>query len=190
MPTEYFSDPKTDGERQLRAVPLSLNAISKKCGIAKSQIHYYRRGEKVPDETTAETIELHLSIPRAAWKQRLSRETTTKSEPPALPVDEEFDPAASGESAKDAARAHLKNVRSLRRAAQTQDRSDLPKWVELERRAVLDLARFSGELTAADENKLCETRQWRTLRDEVLGALEPYPDALRAVIAKLETLNA
>lgn len=192
---EYFSDPKTEGEKLLRAVPASLNAISKQCAIAKSQIHYYRRGEKVPDDTTAEVLERHLKIPRGTWRVRLSRENSKTA--PLVDENEssdeetgaDHDPTASAGSAKEAARAYLKNVRKMRGAAQAQDRSDLPKLLELERRAILDLARFSGELTAADENKLCETRKWIALRDGILDALDAFPDALKAVTEKLAALE-
>jgi transcriptional regulator with XRE-family HTH domain len=176
----YKTEPKSKGELALRETPGSMREVGAKLGVAHSLVSDWRHGKKVPDEDSAANIERVLKIPRAAWKHG------TASVPPP-PDDEHVDATASP---KEAAQAYLLRIQRMRRTAEAQQSSDLHKLLDLERRAILDLARFSGELTATDENKLCETRRWKQIRTAIAETLVEWPDAARAVADRLSAIGA
>lgn len=56
---------------------------------------------------------------------------------------------------------------------------------------VLELfGRLNGELTTADENRLCETPRWKRIVGTISSALAKYPEAAAEVASVLKELDA
>lgn len=68
--------------------------------------------------------------------------------------------------------------------------ADVHKLLDQRRKAIVDLARFSGELTATEESKLTETQRWKEVRQGIVEAVSRFPEAAKALIDALEAMDA
>lgn len=59
--------------------------------------------------------------------------------------------------------------------------AEIRKAEEAELKAAERLAKLAGELNPTEEQRLVKSVKWYAIREAVLKALEPFPDALRAV---------
>lgn len=77
----------------------------------------------------------------------------------------------------------------MRQAAEAANQLDyVLKLLDLERKAMLDLGKFTRELLPADESRLAQTSKWFSIRDCLTNTLRPYPEAARAVADALANL--
>jgi hypothetical protein len=88
--------------------------------------------------------------------------------------------------ARDEARGLLAKARNLLNAAETDGSyADRARTITAAKGIVELLGRITGELGADVEVRIVESPRWVELRDRILDALVPFPDALAAVVAAL-----
>jgi hypothetical protein len=72
-------------------------------------------------------------------------------------------------------------VQSWREEAEADRNLDwLAKLIPQESKAIAELARYSGELSASDEDRMTRTTRWSEVVAALRLALRPYPDAAEA----------
>ena len=93
-------------------------------------------------------------------------------------------------SAKRSARELLDRVQMWREEAEAERNLDwLAKLIPQESRAIAELARYSGELSASDEDRLTRTTRWSEVVAALQVALRPYPDAAEAASRSLAAFD-
>ena len=144
----------------------------------------YRTGDRRPSNAIMQKIEDMGGPPIAWWDEPVTRETPRPvgaAEPPP-------ETATPDDTANEAGRL-LGHIRTLQAALadpeQTAD-MDLPQKI----RAMDQLAGAIGKLGSVTGVKLTErailaSPLWQQLEERIMVALEPWPDALRAVAAAL-----
>lgn len=187
--------PANQAQKLLMELGVKLAELSDVTGKTAQACGKWMRGESVPGNDLAAKIqERWPEVRRELWLQK-PREvantakvsTTTPKRPPQKQTSTE--PPKAPDTAREAALDYLVMVREMRREAQKQQATNLIRITELERRAILDFAKFNGELTATEESRLTETKRWKEIRSALIQALVQYPDAARAVVEKLEELE-
>jgi len=180
------------GQAMIRDQGITLGALASTCEVSRAAAQGWRNGESKPDSGNRQRIARRWpQLTEDLWDRAPSASAPAPERPPSSPVSA---PAPSDGSDKDVrtrAREHLEYVTKLRQAAENGERpGDLIKLLDLERKTIMDLAKFSGELTAADESKLTETNRWKQVRAVLSETLARFPDAAREVAQKLQELNA
>lgn len=106
---------------------------------------------------------------------------------PDPPPPAQYEPSDVDLDAPGAARslvvAQLRRLQAdtARLRAMTASDDAIRKAEEAERKASLDLAKLAGELNPTEEARLVKSLKWYALREAILKALEPWPDAITAV---------
>jgi len=121
------------------------------------------------------------------------RRPANRPTPERVKVELELDPSEYPiGSAKRAAKEQLERCLRLLESAESEGATtaDLVRVETLIQKANGELAKYSGELSANEEDKLTRTNSWLKLRSVILKALNDYPDAELAVIAALEKEEA
>lgn len=94
-------------------------------------------------------------------------------------------------SAKRSARELLDRVQLWREEAEAERNLDwLTKLIPQESKAIAELARYSGELSASDEDRLTRTTRWAEVMTALGSALRPYPDAAEAASRALAAFDS
>lgn len=155
-------------------------------GYARSTIDSYRRGDRTPRKPSREAI-------AAVWPQC---EPGSWDEPaplphvhaPRPPVPDDEIPTLQDMSHQ-AARMAATLLRDLE-ADSAEVPSDLAhrtRQLDVLAGALVKLHRVAGgDLT---ERQILESRAWGQVLDTITAALEPWPDAMRAAAAALESLT-
>lgn len=132
---------------------------------------------------------------RAPVATRAPRPPPPKPKPAEAATEEEAPPTTRSpekqKSAREQIDALITTVRSLLERANKDTDSTYAERSSLVRTALAAIrlqANLSGEL-GASEVALTASPQWQRLLGELLEALKPYPDAARAVLARLESVE-
>jgi hypothetical protein len=120
---------------------------------------------------------------------------TTKAKPKVAKAPPSPFPADDGEDVvQQTARAHIENV--LGRIWKLVDEADVDEVLPRDKAVLLTAAttaiKLLGQLTGelgASEATVFSSPHWKKLQAELVDALRPYPDALRAVAARLERIE-
>lgn len=190
----------SESQRRLLELGVSVAQLSTCCATSPQGARKWLVGDSKPDAAKRKRIEKQ-------WPDATSRGWEMAPEQPARP--ERLEPVRSAsrrapipepaeqaddaepQTAKEAAQVHLASVQRMIDEARADRRTgDEIKLRELERRAVRDMAAFTGELSSADEAKLTQSATWKKLRRAILDALGPFPAACKSVAAALEVLGA
>lgn len=108
-------------------------------------------------------------------------------EPPPPPPPAQYGPRVEALDAPGAARALV--TAQLRRLQADTERLRLTKASDAEIRKAeaaetalaMQLAKLAGELNPTEEARLVKSVKWYAIREAILKALEPWPDALQSV---------
>lgn len=171
---------KSEGQRLLLAINASHNEVAASVGTSKQLVSYWRRGEKVPGKKFRAKLEDLYGIPPSAWE----RVPYAGGTPPAAP------PPARASVADDLDEIdHLRDLlRDLRRL-----RRDTGLTATARARVASEESKTIGRLEALrarrellEDRVVREHPAWHRLRDAILRALEPFPEASQAVIAAID----
>ena len=176
----------------IRDQGITLGALASTCEVSRAAAQGWRDGESKPDSGNRQRIARRWpELTEDLWDR--SPNPSALERPPS-PTSPPLAPSASEGLEKDAktrAREHLEYVIRLREQAEKDGRvGDLIKILDLERKTILDYAKFSGELTAADESKLTETPTWKRVKARLSSTLAKCPSCARAVAQDLQEMQA
>jgi hypothetical protein len=202
--------PRTEGERLLRAVPLSLAAIATRTRSSRAAVHDWRARSKRPDAAARVRLQAAFGIPRLAWELRPdaagAAATSTPATPdaagaaaistPATPDAATSTPAtppadALAGPAADVPRAStleqvvelLNGVRELRNN-DGLDTSTRTRAADTEARVLALKRRIELDLEVTEE-RFVQSAVWRRFRTRLMRVLVNHPDVARDVCAAL-----
>lgn len=185
-----------EGQRQLTALGLTLNEVARVCGVSKQAVSGWKSGARVPDPVKRRAIETAYGIAVTAWDAKPGAARKVKKAAAVAP------PKASGgrrriETAPVDRVAELvdllASVREARRAKNIASQ-ELARLAGAEGTLVDKIARL--ETMRRSESALLEARivrdhpTWRRLREALVVALKPHPEAARSVLAAFDQLEA
>jgi transcriptional regulator with XRE-family HTH domain len=177
---------RSEGQRMLLAVTGSLTAIAKDLGCrSPSAIHHYREGKRTPTPEMRARMYTAYGIPVEAWSVRPGG----LSEPEAaLEVAQSAAPAGAPSTLEDCL-ALLAVIRGERQQRGLLA-SERVKLATAETQILSLRSRLEQAAEFAEARYVLEHPAWIRLRRVIVQALEPYPDAAKAVrdaIARMET---
>jgi transcriptional regulator with XRE-family HTH domain len=175
-----------EAQRLLLEAKVTLGQLATACGVSREAARKWLAGGR-PDPAKRKTIRKRFGVAEDAWEL-----APTVAAPAAAGGRASEGPPAPTTDARSAAREFLDGVRKRRKELENKNAAaaELMRLLELERRAIVDFARFNGELTAADESRLTETPRFQRVKRAILEALKPHPKALATVARALDELGA
>lgn len=177
-------EPRTEGQRQLLEVPDSLAAIATKVGCSKPLAGFWRAGAKSPSSAMRARLEEAYAIPAPAWD--LAPGATPAADEP---EDEEPETDVEGADTLALTNAQLAAIRKalrnkkLSEAARSKKEDTYAKLLALK-------ARLEREQELAEDRIVREHPMWRRIREGILAAVKPWPEAARAIAQKIQELGA
>jgi transcriptional regulator with XRE-family HTH domain len=180
-PTPEREGAANEGARLLRASGASLAAIAKAANRSKPAAVAWRSGKALPDAESRAALAIAFAIPPAAWELASSAEAA-QPEPPSSAMAA---PAGSTAAQVDAL---LSSVRADR-AGPGVSAAQRAKLASLEGTLLGLKARLEADAREA-EDRLSESPAFQRFQATLRAALQPYPDAARAVVAALEAVDA
>jgi hypothetical protein len=176
------------------------------CPVARSTLSRWRKGEKLPGDSSREVLARPpTNIPVDAWdrasptaaktktpaagrngRANASRAADGPSEPPAPRSPRGGSAAAEGTRASDLAEDLLARIRRWREQSEIDGTArGQQQLAELEMKAIKQFADLTGQV-ATSEAVLVKSAAWKRVVSRLTGVLERHPAALREVIAMLE----
>lgn len=182
--------PRTEGERQLRALPGSLADLAAKLGVKRQSVHSWKRGDKIPGPDGRVAIEAAFGIPVAAWSAapgtRLA-DPAPRAGPAAAPA-----PALSATAGLPAAvtRSTLEDclitIAAIRKAAEVAKMpGEIARLRDAETKALALRARLEREQELVEDRIVREHPAWRRLRAVFLKFVERHPESAREFAEEL-----
>ncbi len=169
----------------LAALKLTGGEVAERIGVPRQMVHAWRTGQKVPSPEMRAALEREVSIPSAAWERApVDRPAPTQ----ALAARAASGPAREGMTTHEDVTRLLED---LARDAATDGilLSDLVR-IRGERVKALSLkARIERDL-ALQEEAILGGPVWIGMRERIVAALRPFPDAARAVAEALREMGA
>lgn len=178
----------TEGQRLLLAVPDSLSVVAGKVGCSKALAGYWRQGAKVPSPTMRAKLEAAYGIAPAAWELAPGA-APPEAAGPAAGDEEEPELEAVGTDTLALTNAQLAEIRralrnkGLSEAARSKKEDTYAKLLALK-------ARLEREQELVEDRIVREHPMWRRIRERIVEAVRPYPDAAKAIVSALEELEA
>lgn len=174
----------SEAQRVLNEMGITLGQLAKVTGRTRQGCSKWMRGDGFPDDESRKKIAAHWKeVPPSFWVL-----------PPkgSIPVTVNATDlwSLADLTARDAAGLHLIMIQRLRAAEGATKGANLLRLCELERKAILDFARFNGELSATEESRLTETKRWKEVREMIFKALTYHPEVAREVTEALEAIGA
>lgn len=196
-PTKDHTVPTNEAQRILLELGVGASELAGVAGVTRQAAHGYLRGKKKPSAEVRSRIEAQWPEAKAKlWDvlpRRPERAAVQAPEEPSKGAVSSVLPESPGGfvDARSAAKAHLEEVEQMLAEAKAEGRmADVTKLLDQRRKSIVDLARFSGELTATEESKLTETQRWREVRQAIVDAVARFPDAAKALAEALEAVDA
>lgn len=181
MPINQLTPLVNGGQQVLRVFNFGAKQVADLVGSTVYEATQWLAGTEVPGEKYLAAFEQPpFEIHRSWWHQ--SPHTAAPPEQP----QQAYQPPNYAEQGI-ATRLLLEQVDRIRRKRHAAEASfSNPNVLMRLEKAETDILKVlgsaTGELSRADEDRLCKTDKWIGLRDAVVAALEPYPDARKAVI--------
>lgn len=176
-----------EAQRRLVDARVTLGQLATACGVSRQAVSKWLAGFTKPSPPQRKIIARKFGPAEALWEQ----DPDLPEEPEREVEEEPADDDESPDDAKGKALLHLRRIERLRAIAERSRRSaDLHRLLELERRAILDLAKFSGELTATEESRLTETPRWLAIRKAFAEAVSSCGGCSKRVTDALQRLEA
>lgn len=206
---------RSEGQRLLRLLAEPDGRLGKAVGVSRLAVNKWRSGKSQPTINLRRALEELYGVPHDAWTQLPQsteavhrgpdgRVTTAQGRPPPPRLQAVPDEAASEIDSANLPRYGTKHsaplpstkqgveelLRSLR-AARTQPHllaTDRVKLATAETRALSLLQKMEKEAEFSEDRIIRQHPKWAKLRQAIVDALVPYPDAARAVQRALESL--
>lgn len=183
-----------EAQRLLLEQKVTLGQLAQAGAVSREAARKWLAGGK-PEPAKRKAIAKRFGVPEAAWELAPKGGTKAAATSSPAPAKAKSDGRARPSErppldAKSAAQEHMNRIiERRRRLEQNGATAEVFRVLELERRAIVEFARFNGELTAADESRLTETPRFQRVKRTILEALKPYPAALKAVARALDELG-
>ncbi len=174
----WASMPSSEGQRQLRELPESGAAIARAVNVTRASVSTWLTGSSTPSAAMRQALEACFGVPIATWEQAPVADAAV---PPDAPPDdaEPQPPAEMPTDVEELAKLAVYASRQ-RQSAAVSDTVKL-KWATLEKSCRTELAR-RYDLTEAE---IAALPAFRATVARMATALEPYPDARRALVEVL-----
>lgn len=181
------------GHQVLEAVyqaGLDYVKLGELAGISKQAVYKIIHGGK-PSPATREAWSRPPVGIDPSWWERQPSPVATEASPLLAQARADYEPPTFALDAPGASRAllleQLDRVRRERHAAYASraDVATLQRWEKMETDAIKVLGMATGELSRVEEDRLCETSRWLELRDAIVKALAPFPEARLAVLTAM-----
>lgn len=184
---------RTEGQRLLLAVDGSHTTVAARIGATKQSVSYWRRGEKAPGPKARAALLEAYGIEPAAWEAQpgspppqsstRSKRTRAPSPPPKVPG------RPSGASTLDEVEVQLGILRELQRNESLLP-SERVRLADSVGKLLAIRARLERDQELLEERIVLEHPFWGRLKSTIVRALEPYPEAARAVADALGAAGA
>jgi transcriptional regulator with XRE-family HTH domain len=169
----------TRGSNALKAAPGSPADKAGRLGCSIDAVHSWQRGDRMPSDEMLGKIQDSLGIPRAWWLERLGP-ASEAPESAAAPAAAVAAGTATPTAVADRADSLLADVDAAREAAaSTHDPGERIRLLERAASMVKTLAAIRGSLQS--ERQVLDNPHMRRVCERVMRALEPFPEAAKAV---------
>lgn len=171
QPLKPAGDIKSEGQRLLLALGLSLGAIAEATGCSRQAALTWRTGAKVPSDEARERLCAVLGIPVAAWTVRAGTSPGTSPGTPA----QEAAPALSATptSLEDCLALH--RVIRRERNAQNLTTAERVRLADTEARVLAIRHRLECEAQLLEDRFVREHPAWQRVRAAILRAVAGCP---------------
>lgn len=178
---------RSEGQRQLCALPATLREIASRLGDAVSvqAVSCWRRGDKAPAAAYREALAREYGIPPEAWGHMPQPPEDTPAPP--KPTQRAKLTATAPNSLEDCHQL-LDLIRGDR------DRGDLLvterlKLVDAEAKLLALLSRLEAQHELREDRYVRQHPAWQRARRTIVEALAPHPAAAKAVIDALRKID-
>lgn len=162
----------SDGQRQLAQVAGSDGEIARAVGTSRQAVHQWRRGEKKPGAPSRLKLQALLGIDPAAWDRDGSESAAPTAE------------IRVGGTSLEQIDAEIASLR-LQASAPGLIASARVRISEAITRAVAQRSRVEREQAMLEERIVREHPAYRRMKQRLLEALKPFPDAAKAAAKAL-----
>jgi hypothetical protein len=178
----------TLGAHQLAAAPGTLRAKAAALGVTERSITNYQAGARVPTDAVQGKALSAFGITRGAWSQ--SAASAAPTSPSAEPTSSESStaPPLDGEAPSSSVLpGSLAEIQvQIQRLTVRRESGELSERALLETEKLLAaLNRDASKLRGVTSDVLVGSDAWAELQAAIILALEPWPDAMRAVAVAL-----
>jgi hypothetical protein len=174
---------RSEGQRMLIAVTGTLAAIGAEVGAKANMVFTWKTGSKVPSANARARMQEAFGIPARAWSVLPGG---TLSEDPATAA---LQPGAAAPSTLEDCLALLSVIRRDRQQAGLMP-GERVRLAGAEAQILALRAKLEQAAELAESRYVVQHPAWLRLRRAIVVALEPFPDAAKAVvtcIAAIET---
>lgn len=186
---------KTEGQRLFCEVSGTERGLALKVGCGKSLIGYWRRGQRMPSDEQKHKLELLFGIPQRAWdvppgtkldepvvgkkESKVESKTESKAESTLSSQVSKSDTLSITKAQIDEIVESL-NDNNLTNTARSKLRDTLTKLLALQ-------GRLERDQELREDRYVREHPRWLALKKRIVSALEPYPQAAKAVLAAISS---
>lgn len=179
-------EPRTEGQRLLLEVNGTHAEVGARIGASKQSVSYWRRGEKIPGAKARAALREAYGIEPAAWELRPGAGDAAPSaaSPESLPPQPPRAPRARTMTLDEVV-AELDYLHDLRRDGKLMPSEKVRLSDSISKNLALK-ARLERDQELLEDRIVREHPMWKVrIKPAILGALKPYPDAMRAVAEAL-----
>ena len=177
----------SEGQRLLRELPGSLGVIAEALGASRQAVSTWRRGDRLPGRKARKRICDVYGIPVDAWARRPGTAPSGPTELDALAPLPPIEPGTL--STLDAVRRLVADI-DHRLADPGLSEAAWLKLTEAKMKSLAIQARLERDEEFLEDRIVHEHPAWHRLRAAMLAALEPYPDAARAMAEAITEAGA
>jgi transcriptional regulator with XRE-family HTH domain len=182
--------PRNRGAQLLRETRASLAEIADAAGVnSRETVRRWLAGEKVPAAENRAKLEGAFGVPRESWDEPAIEGTPNRrAQHPRQSIEKR---AARSSGRREAERRLREEIDQLNQmhAGGNLSTSTAIALSRTRLRALAELGKITGETLTIDESKILRLPAWRRIEDAIAKALEPWPDAARALARALAELG-
>lgn len=184
------SPARSEGHRQLRALHHSAGEVARKVGVSRQTAHSWKTGAKVPGPDFRAALERDFSIPAQSWgREPVDRGPRSAPQAQGAARPRSQAPAPARPSTLDEV---VQLLAELDHDAGFDGilASELARIRDTKTKALALKARLESADQLFEATAILKHPAWRRIRETFVQALQPYPDAARALAAALQDLAA
>lgn len=164
--------------------------IAERVEVNQSLVARWGTGERSPTSAQRKLLRAEFGIPIGSWDK--PAEAAPAPEAAAAPAEAKSTPLNGISFRTETQRLYDETIRLRTRGEWYRDRNNDKMYLKFTREAAVQqtlLGRLLGVTTQISEERILRMPAFRNLIDRVLGAVAPWPEALRAIIETLEILE-
>lgn len=178
---------RTEGQRRLLEIVDSLAVIAEKCGVGKTVVSYWRSGAKLPGPSPRRSLSDVYGIDPSDWEREpaLARSESQAARSTPEPSAPRIGKPTTLEEVED----QLRMLRDL----QYDDGlvpSERVRLADSVGKLLAIKARLERDQELLEDRVIREHPFWRRIKEAILDATKPFPDAARAIADGLGRLEA